>query len=71
MSLSPKTERQEPFRAVLGFTFSHWGRQRWRVAGVVFTVMAATAADLFMPLYAGRLVDACSSGTCPSSASPR
>jgi ATP-binding cassette subfamily B protein len=58
MSLSPKTERQEPFRAVLGFTFSHWGRQRWRVAGVVFTVMAATAADLFMPLYAGRLVDA-------------
>lgn len=58
MSLSSQTERQEPFRAVLGFTFSHWGRQRRRVAGVVFTVMAATAADLFMPLYAGRLVDA-------------
>jgi len=58
MSLSPKTERREPFQAVLGFTFSHWGRQRWRVAGVVLTVMAATAADLFMPLYAGRLVDA-------------
>lgn len=60
MSLSLKTGRREPFRAVLGFTFAHWGRQPWRVAGVVATVMAATAADLFMPLYAGRLVDAVS-----------
>lgn len=58
MSLSSQTERREPFRAVLGFTFSHWRRQPWRVGGVVATVMAATAADLFMPLYAGRLVDA-------------
>jgi ATP-binding cassette subfamily B protein len=60
MSLSSKSGRREPFRAVLGFTFSHWGRQPGRVAGVVLTVMAATAADLFMPLYAGRLVDAVS-----------
>ena len=60
MSLSSKPGRREPFRAVLGFTFSHWARQPWRVAGVVLTVMAATAADLFMPLYAGRLVDAVS-----------
>jgi ATP-binding cassette subfamily B protein len=58
MSLSSQTERREPFRAVLGFTFSHWRRLPWRVGGVVATVMAATAADLFMPLYAGRLVDA-------------
>ncbi|KUL96655.1 multidrug ABC transporter ATPase [Bosea sp. WAO] len=60
MSLSSKSGRREPFRAVLGFTFSHWGRQPGRVTGVVLTVMAATAADLFMPLYAGRLVDAVS-----------
>ncbi|WP_332683900.1 ABC transporter ATP-binding protein, partial [Bosea sp. (in: a-proteobacteria)] len=60
MSLLSKSGRREPFRAVLGFTFSHWARQPWRVGGVVFTVMAATAADLFMPLYAGRLVDAVS-----------
>ena len=60
MSLPSKTGRREPFRAVLGFTFSHWGRQPGRGAGVVLTVMAATAADLFMPLYAGRLVDAVS-----------
>jgi ATP-binding cassette subfamily B protein len=60
MSLLSQTGRREPFRAVLGFTFSHWSRQPWQVGGVVFTVMAATAADLFMPLYAGRLVDAVS-----------
>ncbi len=63
MSVDAKTGRQEaarkePFRAVLGFTFRHWARAPRSVASVVATVMVATAADLFMPLYAGRLVDA-------------
>jgi ATP-binding cassette subfamily B protein len=60
MSRQTKTGRREPFRAVLGFTFRHWARAPGRVASVVLTVMAATAADLFLPLYAGRLVDAVS-----------
>lgn len=63
MSVDAKTGRQdaarkEPFRAVLGFTFRHWARAPRSVASVVATVTVATAADLFMPLYAGRLVDA-------------
>lgn len=63
MSVDAKTGRQdaarkEPFRAVLGFTFRHWARAPRSVASVVAAVMVATAADLFMPLYAGRLVDA-------------
>ena len=63
MSVDAKTGRQdaarkEPFRAVLGFTFRHWARAPRSLASVVATVMVATAADLFMPLYAGRLVDA-------------
>ncbi len=63
MSVDAKTGRQdaarkEPFRAVLGFTYRHWARAPRSVASVVATVMVATAADLFMPLYAGRLVDA-------------
>ncbi|MDR6870680.1 ATP-binding cassette subfamily B protein [Bosea sp. BE125] len=58
MSRQTQTGRPEPFRAVLGFTFRHWARAPSRVAFVVATVMVATAADLFMPLYAGRLVDA-------------
>lgn len=58
MSLQSSTGRQEPFRAVLGFTFRHWARRPGPVLGVAGAMMAATAADLFMPLYAGRLVDA-------------
>ncbi|MGO4677259.1 ABC transporter ATP-binding protein [Bosea sp. 2YAB26] len=58
MSLQSSTGRQEPFRAVLGFTFRHWARRPGPVLGVAGAMMAATAADLFVPLYAGRLVDA-------------
>jgi ATP-binding cassette subfamily B protein len=62
MSLHHSTERREPFRAVLGFVFRLWGRQRLRVALAATAMMAATAADLFLPLYAGRLVDAVALG---------
>lgn len=58
MSEQSKTGRPEPFRAVLGFTFRHWARQPRAVGIVAGSMMAATVADLFMPLYAGRLVDA-------------
>ena len=58
MSLDSKAGRPEPFRAVLGFTFRHWARQPRSVTFVAGSMMAATVADLFMPLYAGRLVDA-------------
>ncbi|MDF2119906.1 ABC transporter ATP-binding protein [Roseiarcaceae bacterium H3SJ34-1] len=62
MSLHHSPERREPFRAVLGFVFRHWGRQPVRVAFAATAMMAATAADLFLPLYAGRLVDAVAPG---------
>lgn len=58
MSIRNQAERQEPFRAVLGFTFGHWARQPGSVAFVGGSMMLATMADLFMPLYAGHLVDA-------------
>lgn len=58
MSIRNQAERQEPFRAVLGFTFRHWARQPGAVAFVAGSMMLATMADLFMPLYAGHLVDA-------------
>ncbi|AMJ63093.1 ABC transporter ATP-binding protein [Bosea sp. PAMC 26642] len=65
MSRQTRTGRPEPFRAVLGFTFRHWARAPRHVGFVVATVMAATAADLFLPLYAGRLVDAVSGAREP------
>jgi ATP-binding cassette subfamily B protein len=47
-----------PFRQVLGFTFAQWGRHPMTVAAVTATVVAWTASDVLMPVYAGRLIDA-------------
>ncbi len=54
--------RAEAFRVVLGFTFAHWRRQRWLVAGIGALVILSTFADVLMPVYAGRLVDAVALG---------
>src|ERR1700761_911570 len=45
-------------RDVLVFLFRHWRREAWLVAGVAGAMLMATVADLFMPVFAGRLVDA-------------
>ena len=45
-------------REVLAFLFRHWRRERWLVAGVALSMVVATIADLFMPVFAGRIVDA-------------
>ena len=45
-------------RDVLAFLFRHWRREAWLVAGVSAAMLTATVADLFMPVFAGRLVDA-------------
>ena len=54
--------RAESFRAVLGFTFEHWRRQTWLVGAIVAAVVVSTLADVLMPVYAGRLVDAVALG---------
>jgi ATP-binding cassette, subfamily B, bacterial len=43
---------------VLGFLFRHWRREKWLVIWIALCMIAATAADLLMPVYSGRLVDA-------------
>ena len=50
--------RADAFRNVLGFTFSHWRKQPWRVAGIALLVLLATLAEALSPVFAGRLVDA-------------
>ncbi|MDA9391330.1 multidrug ABC transporter ATPase [Bradyrhizobium sp. CCBAU 45394] len=55
-------KRPIPIRAVLQFVFRHWLLQPYRTAVVLVGFLGATAADLFMPVYSGRLVDALSSG---------
>ncbi|MET4222702.1 ATP-binding cassette subfamily B protein [Bradyrhizobium sp. LB14.3] len=49
-------------RAVLSFVLRHWLLQPYRAALVLTGFLGATAADLFMPVYAGHLVDALTSG---------
>ncbi len=45
-------------RDVLAFVFRHWRRESWLVSSVAFAMVIATIADLFMPVFAGRMVDA-------------
>jgi ABC-type multidrug transport system, ATPase and permease components len=54
--------RADAFRNVLGFTFSHWRRQLWRVTTIAVLVLLATLAEALSPLFAGRLVDAVAAG---------
>jgi ATP-binding cassette subfamily B protein len=49
---------QNVMREVLAFLFRHWRREAWLVTGVACSMIVATIADLFMPVFAGRMVDA-------------
>lgn len=56
---------------VLAFLFRHWRREKWMVLWVALSMIAATAADLLMPVYAGRLVDAIATHAVAHSAALR
>lgn len=45
-------------RDVLAFLLRHWRRDAWLVTAVALSMIVATIADLFMPVFAGRMVDA-------------
>jgi ATP-binding cassette subfamily B protein len=45
-------------REVLRFTFRHWREEPRYVVLIVVTMMISTLADVFMPVFAGQLVDA-------------
>jgi len=53
-------DRAAPFRDVLAFSFRHWARQRPVVIFVAIGVMLMTLADVLLPVYVGRLIDALS-----------
>ncbi|WP_285295400.1 ABC transporter ATP-binding protein [Aureimonas altamirensis] len=57
----PSKSGRSAYRRVLSFTFSNW-RSEWRlVATILCTITLATLADIAMPVFAGRLVDAIAS----------
>jgi ATP-binding cassette subfamily B protein len=52
-----KTLNKNTMREVLAFLFRHWRREKPLVAWVSLCMVMATAADLLLPVYSGRLVD--------------
>jgi ATP-binding cassette, subfamily B, bacterial len=51
-------DRAAPFREVLAFSFRHWARQKPVVVFIAIGVMLMTLADVLLPVYVGRLIDA-------------
>ncbi len=61
-------KRPAAIRVVLPFVFRHWLRQPVVAAIVAGGLLGATVADLFMPVFSGRLVDAMTSGAADPAA---
>ena len=57
-----RDNRPAAIRLVLPFVFRHWLKQPVGAAIVAGGLLGATVADLFMPVFSGRLVDAMTSG---------
>ncbi len=57
-----RKDRPTAIRMVLPFVFRHWRNQPWLGSGLALAMVGATVSDLFMPLFAGRLVDAIALG---------
>ena len=53
-----ESSSKNALRKVLTFLFHHWWHEKWLAAWVALCMSVATAADLLMPVYAGKLVDA-------------
>jgi len=60
--MTAQQDKPAAIRRVMPFVFRHWLRQPVMTATVVFGLLGATVADLFMPIYSGHLVDALTRG---------
>src|SRR6478735_8163576 len=63
-----KDKKPAAIRVVIPFVFRHWLQQPGRAAVVAGGLLGATAADLFMPIFSGRLVDALTAGASEAAA---
>jgi ATP-binding cassette subfamily B protein len=61
-------KRPAAIRVVIPFVFRHWLKQPALALAVSGGMLGATTADLFMPLYSGRLVDALTLGAADPAA---
>ena len=61
-------KRPAAIRVVLPFVFRHWLKQPALAAATAGGFIGATIADLFMPVFSGRLVDAMTLGAADPAA---
>ncbi|RIY02065.1 ABC transporter ATP-binding protein [Aureimonas flava] len=61
MSITPPRDRAGAIRRTLAFTVSNWRAERPLAVSVAGCITLATLADILIPFYAGRLVDALAS----------
>ena len=61
-------KRPTAIRVVIPFAFRHWLKQPALALAVSGGMLGATTADLFMPLFSGRLVDALTLGAADPAA---
>ncbi|PAX07285.1 ABC transporter ATP-binding protein [Sphingomonas lenta] len=54
--------RASTLRTVLGFTWAHWMRRPALTAGVAAAMCLATLTEIFVPVQAGRMIDAVAAG---------
>ncbi|WP_407155960.1 ABC transporter ATP-binding protein [Bradyrhizobium sp. STM 3557] len=62
IELSRSRQRPAAIRVVIPFVFRHWLKQPAGTLVIALTLLGATAADLFMPVFSGKLVDALTRG---------
>jgi ATP-binding cassette subfamily B protein len=56
------SKKPAAIRVVLPFVFRHWLKQPGRTLVVAGSLLGATVADLFMPVFSGHLIDALTRG---------
>ncbi|MGY4372539.1 ATP-binding cassette subfamily B protein [Bradyrhizobium sp. i1.3.1] len=61
-AMTALSKKPAAIRVVLPFVFRHWLNQPGRTLAVAVGLLGATAADLFMPVFSGHLVDALTRG---------
>ena len=62
--MNPSPDRDTaPMGQVFAFVFQHWSHQRGRALLIAGAMSLATVTEIFVPVEAGRLVDALAAGT--------
>jgi len=59
---SSQNQGSQALRKVLSFAFRLWGSRRALAIGIALAMTFATLTEIFIPLYAGRMIDALTAG---------